>query len=126
MAQNQTVPGETQLRQWFVTGSRSFALGQQMLLGGFDGREQGGPEDQHNQYSEQRAYGQHIHQSRPSDMQNVFTNQLAAELRQHQQAETGQGPANGFMAAPAQPISAPQQYAEARKSQRLNSSHSCA
>ncbi|MNF91330.1 hypothetical protein D3C84_739280 [compost metagenome] len=45
-------------------------------------------------------------------MQDVFTNQLAAEIRQHQQAKTGQGPANGFVPAPAKAIASPQQHAE--------------
>src|SRR5450830_79644 len=45
-------------------------------------------------------------------MQDVFANQLAAEIGQHQQAETGQGPADRFVPAPAKAVAAPQQHAE--------------
>src|SRR5690606_21866336 len=45
-------------------------------------------------------------------MQDEFTNQLAAEVRQHQQAEPCQGPADGFVAPPAKLMTAPEQQAE--------------
>ncbi len=45
-------------------------------------------------------------------MQDVFANQLAAEIGQHQQAETGQRPADCLVPAPAEAVTAPQQYAE--------------
>ncbi|MNJ62616.1 hypothetical protein D3C77_584640 [compost metagenome] len=47
-----------------------------------------------------------------SDMQDEFTHQLAPEVGKHQQAETGQGPADCLVATPTKAGAAPQQYAE--------------
>ncbi|KKJ00776.1 hypothetical protein PROH_05860 [Prochlorothrix hollandica PCC 9006 = CALU 1027] len=47
-----------------------------------------------------------------SDVQDEFAYQLAAEVRQHQQAEPGEGPANGLVAAPAELVAPPQQNGE--------------
>ena len=47
-----------------------------------------------------------------SDVQDEFAYQLAAEVGQHQQAEPGEGPANGLVAAPAKLVATPQQNGE--------------
>ena len=43
----------------------------------------------------------------PSDMQDEFAHQFAAEIGQHQQAEAGERPANGFVTTPAESVAAP-------------------
>ncbi len=46
------------------------------------------------------------------DVQDEFANQLAAEIRQDQQAEPRQRPANGLVSAPAELVATPEQHGE--------------